>query len=318
MTGVSAGQCLLFLGPELGEKSDALSKLRAALPPGTEETSFYVGETPLNDIVSLIRNGSLFSDARLIIIKNAEGIKKKDEAELLVSCIKNLEPGVTLVLMSDETRLDKRVEDVVPKQNKTIFWELFESKKNEWIAAFFRRAGCNIDESGVRTILEMVENNTDALGRECSRLVLFLGKDKTITGADVEQLLSHSREESVYTLFAAVARGNLASSLEILRSLSASKQSFQSITGTLAWCFRRLRDYCGLGAAGDTELRRIGISTARARADYAEAAKRWPRPDGALAIIGNYEYLLRSSGSAWEEILLDRLIVHLARGRLAR
>ena len=327
MANISKGNGFLFLGPELGEKLDMLQKLRAKLQAkaahsgvdsaGIEETSFYAGDTPFNDIVSVIRNASLFCEERLIIIKNAEAVKKKDEAELLVSCLKHLENGTTVVLVSEETRLDKRIEDAVPRENKIIFWELFENKKNEWLTAFFRRSGCRIDESGIRAILEMVENNTDALNRECSRLILFLGKDKIIGGEDVERILSHTREESAFTLFTAIAHRNLLLSLEILRSLSASKQSFQTITASLAWCFRRLRDFLSLGSAGETELRRIGITTSRARSDYTEAARRWPRSETALALIGEYEYLLRSSGSAWEEILLDRLIIHLARGMVA-
>ena len=320
------GNCYLFLGPELGEKSDALKKLRsrlkaksarhpeAAPPPETEETVFYAGETPLQEIASVLRNGSLFFDSRLVIIKNADAIKKKDEVELLASCIKKLEENTALVLISEETRLDKHIEESVPRENKTIFWELFENRKTEWIVNFFRRQDFSVDESGVRAILEMVENNTDALGRECSRLMLFWGKEKRITGADVERCLTHTREESAFTLFSAIARGNLLLSLEILRSLSASKQSFQAITASLVWCFRRLRSYLALDAVSDLELKKIGITTSRSRSDYEEAARRWPRSDGALALIGEYEYLLRSSGAAWEEILLDRLVFHLARG----
>ena len=321
MTDLSKKKCLLFLGPELGEKNDALNNLRDKLKTkaglSVEESSFYAGETSVNDIVSVIRNKSLFSEERLIIVKNAELIKKKDEAELLALCLKNLESGTTVVLVSEEIRLDKRIEDAVSKENKTIFWELFENKKNEWLAAFFRRSGCSIDESGIRAILEMVENNTDALSRECSRLILFLGKDKTITGDDVEKSLSHTREESAFTLFSAIARGNLVLSLEILRSLSASKQSFQSITAGLVWCFRRLRDFLSLGHGSDFELKKIGITSSRARTDFSEAARRWPSADNALALIGDYEYLLRSSGTVWEEILLDRLVFHLARGIVA-
>jgi len=332
---VSLGNCFLFLGPELGEKLDALNELRGAAAKGgdspqaggTEEDSFYAGETPVQEIVSIVRNGSLFSEKRLIIVKNADLIKKKDEAELLASAIQKLEAGTTLVLVSEETRLDKRIEDSVPKENKRIFWELFENKKSEWVANFFRRSSCRIDEEGIKTILEMVENNTDALGRECSRLVIFLGKDKIITAEDVEQCLSHTREESAFTLFAAIARGNFLLSLEIFRSLAAAKQSPQALTASLAWCFRKLRDYLALGGkTSDFELKKIGITTSRARADYAEAAKRWGRSagnagaadaggaDAALALIGEYEYLLRSSGTAWEEILMDRLILRLARG----
>ncbi|MDR2552855.1 MAG: DNA polymerase III subunit delta [Treponema sp.] len=309
--------CFLFLGPELGEKLDALRKLRAQLPPETEETVLYAGETPPTEIGALLRNGSLFSETRFFIVKNAELFKKKDEAELLVSLIKKPPENTVLALVSEETKLDRRIEDAVPKENKKIFWELFEKDKALWLTSCFKRGGCRIDESGVRTMLEMVENNTDALGRECSRLILFLGKEKIITGDDVERCLSHTREESAFTLFAALARGRILSSLEILHSLTGARQSPQAITAALAWCFRKLGDYLALDAgdrANGVELKKIGLGSSKTRSDYAEAARRWPRAGPALALLGEYEYLLRSSGTAWEEILMDRLILRLARG----
>jgi DNA polymerase-3 subunit delta len=312
-----AGSCLLLLGPELGEKLDALEKLRKKLPAGAEEISFYAGETSAADIVSVIRNGSLFSEARLFIIKSAEQIKKKDEVELLASYIVSPQKDTLTVLVSEETKLDKRIEDCVPRDDKIIFWELFENKKTEWVLSFFRREGCRIEEAAVRTILEMIENNTDALRRECSRLILFLGKDKTLAGDDVERCLSHTREESAFTLFARVARGNVGGAVEILRSLLAAKESPQALMASLAWCFRKLRDYLALLASGgvnDFELRKIGLGSARTRSDYAEAARIWPRADGALALLAEYEYLIRSNGSAFEGILMDVLIRKLAIG----
>ncbi|MDR0600060.1 MAG: DNA polymerase III subunit delta [Treponema sp.] len=315
---MAAGETYLFLGPELGEKLDALARIRNALPPGTEETVFYAGETSPPEIAAVLRNGSLFSEGRLFIVKNAELIKKKEEAELLAACLKNPQRDTVLVLVSDEIKIDRRVEDCVPKEHRKIFWELFEHKKTEWLASYFKREGCSIDESGVQAILEMVENNTDALRRECGRLILFLGKEKVITAEDVEKCLSHTREESAFTLFSAIARGNLLLSLEIARSLTASRQSPQAITATLAWCFRKLRDYLALisaGPPGDFELRKIGLGSVKTRADYAEAARRWSRADAALALIGDYDYLLRSSGAAWEEILMDQLIFRLASRR---
>jgi DNA polymerase-3 subunit delta len=329
---MAGGKSFLFLGPELGEKLDALEAIRkdvsgaagkpastasSSLSPSIEETSFYAGETPVSRIVSIIKNGSLFSDERLFMVKNAEAVKKKEEVALLVSCLEKPGDGVTIILLSDETRLDKRIEDAVPRDRRRIFWELFENRKSEWVTSFFRRQGCRIDEGGVAAVLEMVENNTDALRRECTRLAFFLGKEKTIGAADVEQCLSHTREESPFTLFAALARGNLALSLDIERALLGAKQSPQAILAGLAWCFRKLRDYFALresnepGDPNDFEMKKIGLGSQKVRADYVEAARRWKNADGALAAIGEYEYLFRSSGGGFEEVLMDTFIYDL-------
>jgi DNA polymerase-3 subunit delta len=317
-TGNSSGNCFIFTGPELGEKLDAMDRLRESLPRDAEAASFYAGETSVSALVSMIKNGSLFSSSRLFIIKNAELVKKKDDVELLLSCIENPQDSTVLVLISEEIKIDKRLEASVPRENRTVFWEMFESKKTEWVAAFFRREKCPIDESGIATILEMVENNTDALRRECSRLILFLGRDRVISGEDVEKCLSHTKEESSFTLFACLARGNLSGSLEILRALLGAKESTQAILASLAWCFRKFRDYLALVSSGNTndfELKKIGLGSPKVRSDYIEAAKRWREADGLLALVGEYEFLLRSSGSGLEEALMDKFICSIVSPR---
>jgi DNA polymerase-3 subunit delta len=90
-----------------------------------------------------------------------------------------------------------------------------------------------------------------------------------------------------------------------------AKESSQAILASLAWCFRKLRDYLALAASGNTsefELKKIGLGSRKVRSDYVEAAKRWRNAGGLLALIGEYEFLLRSSGSGLEEVLLDKLL----------
>ncbi|GHV92943.1 DNA polymerase III subunit delta [Spirochaetia bacterium] len=310
------GCCFLFLGPELGEKSDAVEGIRQSLKQqgaAPEETSFYATETGVSDMAAALRNGSLFADTRLFFIKNAEVIKKKDEVELLASYMKAPQPGTVLILISEETRLAKGLEDPVPAGNKRIFWELFEDRKTEWIRAFFRREGCQIDEDGVGAILELVENNTEALRRECGRLVLFLGKDRVIGAADVDEWLSHTREESAFTLFSRIASGDISRSIESLHTLLGAKEAPPAILAGLAWCFRKLRDYQALiasGAPGDFEFKKIGLGSPKARRDYTEASRRYGHGAGdrLLALTAEYDIRLRSGGTALEEILMEMFL----------
>jgi DNA polymerase-3 subunit delta len=317
---MAKGSCFLFLGPEIGEKQDAVNEIRrnmtktAGTPP--EETSFYAGETAVADILSLLRNGSLFSDSRLICIKNAEVFKKKEEVEALAAYIKAPQKDTTLIFISDGFGLAKGLEQAVASGAKRIFWELFEDRKTEWVASFFRRAGYTISGEGIETILEMVENNTDALGRECSRLMLFLDKEKPVTGGDVEQWLSHTREESAFSLFSRIAQGDLPKSIEILHTLLAAKERSISILAALTWCFRKLRDYLQLiksGNAAEGEYKKIGLASAKVRRDYVEAARRFSQADTALSLIAEFEVLLRSAGSAPELIIWDLLLYRLIR-----
>ncbi|GHV73905.1 DNA polymerase III subunit delta [Spirochaetia bacterium] len=313
---MSKGSCLLFLGPEFGEKQDAIAEIRRGIqkqsgtPP--EETSFYAGETAVSEMVSVLRNGSLFADTRLIFIKNAELLKKKDEVELLASYMAAPQDDTTLIFISDNTGLDKALEKPAGK-GKRIFWELFENKKTEWVATYFRREGFRIDDAGIEAILELVENNTDSLRRECSRLMLFLGKNSVVGETEVEKWLSHTREESAFTLFSRIAEGDLNRSVEILHTLLAAKETGVAILGVLAWCFRKLRDYLALTANGmpdDFEFKKIGLASSKARKDYAAAGRRYgiAGADRRLALTAEFDLRIRSSGSAFEGILMDQYL----------
>jgi DNA polymerase-3 subunit delta len=311
---MAKGSCYLYLGPELGKKQDAINEIKKTLagrygaPP--EETSFYAGETAVSDMVSVLRNGSLFADARLLFIKNAEALQKKEEVELLSAYMAAPREDTTLILISDSIGLNKGLEKSVPPDRKTVFWELFENQKSDWVASFFRREGYRITEDGIGAVLEMVENNTDALRRECSRLMFFLGRDTLIGEEEAEKWLSHTREESAFTLFSRIASGDFTKAVEILHTLISAKERPQNILAGLLWCFRKLRDYLALAAAGETgewELKKIGLGSSKIRGDYARAARRCDAAaaDRCIALTAEYDSLIRSAGAGLEQLLLD-------------
>jgi DNA polymerase-3 subunit delta len=333
------GRCFLFLGPELGEKDDAVAEIRRSLGSsgadsagpgfldknGLEESSFYAGDTPATEIGAALRTGSLFTDTRLFLIKNIEVVKKKEELELLISCVRSPRQGTVIILLSDETRAPKALEDAVPPANRRIFWELFENRKTDWVRDFFRREGCRVSDEGIARILELVENNTEALRRECGRLARFLGNGRVIGADDVEEWLSHSREESSFTLFSRLATGDLSGGLESLHALLGAKESFQGILGGLGWCFRRLRDYQILAESGkltgdrsdDFELKKIGLSSPKSRGDYQQANRVYGpgAADRFLSLTAEYDIRLRSSGGALEVLLLEMFLYKITSSR---
>jgi DNA polymerase-3 subunit delta len=311
----------IFLGPELGKKQDAVVAVKKKFPTA-EESVFYSGETPVSTICDTLQNHSLFAEKQIVIVKNAELIKKKDELELLVSCIKTLEENTVLILLSDELKLAAGLDDAVPKTNRQIFYEMFEREKSEWLRLFFKNEGFNIDKDSIAAILELVENNTAALKRECSRLIRFLDKREPVKTEEIEKWLSHNREESAFTLFSRIASGDISKALESMAVMLAAKESAQSILGGLSWCFRKLLDYIALletsGAYSETsgfELKKIGLSSPKAKEDYAAAARRYTSEDAeaCLAVTAEYDMLLRSPVAALENLLMDRYILTLFR-----
>lgn len=325
---MAAREFYVFTGPEAGEKNEAIENIReqARKRQGSlEEYKYYASEVRIADLVAQLQNGSLFDPAIFITLRSAELIKGKGDVELLVNWAKAAsESPNTLILVSDENSIDKKLEGAAASDHKKIFWEMFENRKSQWVESYFRKNGFSVTSDAVEQILEMVENNTDALKSECSRFFFCFEKGHTITSGDVEKILAHNREESAFTLFDAMADSSksaqqrLESSIEILQKIKSSAKSSSSygisMIAGLVYCFRQLRAWHVLHADGnhptDVQLKSAGFSGKKKQEQYAKAARIWNSgaASSILALLSNTDISIRESGSSLEDTLLSLAI----------
>lgn len=224
------GKVYLLLGPEAGEKEQFLLQIknRVLQEAGgeVEQARHYPFETSMSEVVSAIRNGSLFSTHKWVVIPQVETVKREEAAVLAEYCAKPSEDA-TMVLISSGTDRDiaKALTGVIPKSQVKIFWELFENQKQNWVRSYFRERNIRVGEETVELILELVENNTQELRRECEKLALFFGEGKDLSHDDVERYLYHSKEENVFTLFDRFAAGEFTQTLEVMKKIGLSGES---------------------------------------------------------------------------------------------
>lgn len=317
----------LYTGPENGEKNDAVQNVRAALKKKfgeTEEYSYYASETPVKDFMGILENESLFANAVCVTVKNAETLKKKEDIETITKWISDsTSESNVLILTSDEISIDTKIEKAIPASNKKIFWEMFENQKVPWIQNFFRKNGYSIQEEAAEDILEMIENNTEALKNECSRFFILFPKGTQITAKDVDSVLSHSREENAFTLFEAMAEEipeqekRLEKSLDILQKIRLSKEnSSVMIIAGLTSCFRKLLLWHKLRVQGqndDFNLKINGFASKKLKTQYSKAANHWTsgQTTAILADLANSDMEIRSSGTLLEDTILQKLIYEI-------
>lgn len=324
---MASSPLFLYTGAEFGQRNDAILEFREKIEKkmgSIDYHLFYATDTSVGQVLSLLQNGSLFSEVRFIVLRNAEVIKKKEDVELIRSwekaCVEQKTQDAYLFLVSDDNSVDKKLENIVAKENKKIFWEMFEDRKEQWVNELFRKNGFRIEEDAVEIILEMIENNTEALRNECSRFFICFEKGYLVTSDDVENLLSHNREENAFTLFNSMTNidaspeSRLESALGILQKIRQSKESngVQLIAG-LTWCFRKLRTFHQLTARGipsELDLKINGFSGKKMQSQYKAAKKIWTPQitDSILSLLAETDMQIRSGGTSFEEILLELLI----------
>ena len=243
----------LLLGPEEGEKNEWLQNERARIlkaHPDAEIHQFYVGDDGGDAISSVLSQSSLFSSFRFVVVKqyeNRSGAKDSVTAAI-TSFLASGQDDAELVIVSSErssSKIPKAVLDGIGKNNVKMFWEMFESRKRDWIISAFRKEGFSVRPDAVEEILFSTENNTQDMKNLVTALSLYFhasSPNKTeINAEDIEQYAVKTRGDDGYTLFNAIAEKDLEHALLIMKTIAES-DSYAAVRaiGVVASRFRLL------------------------------------------------------------------------------
>jgi DNA polymerase-3 subunit delta len=312
----------LLLGPEEGEKDSFVERLirriSKTIGQAPEIHRFYSFDSEVPDVLAALRNGALFSPYRVALLRNVELLTKKNDLDQLSQYAAKPAPQSTLVMLSEEIgRFDKRLEKLVPKENKVIFWELFENQKMGWILNFFKKRNIRINPQAATFLLEMVENNTKELKDICEKLSIFFGEGSEIGYADVEKILYHSKEENVFSLFDKIAVRDLDASLEVLSKLLLSREA--DAVGLLAGVLLQVRRLKNLKTLLEKRFSypeafsQAKMASKRMQKVYARAAQRYSLQElqSIIQLIARFDYRVRSLGSVLHGNLLQLFLYYL-------
>lgn len=294
----------LFSGPEIGQKADQIEALKAEFSKSAQvETSkYYIQDKTVEELISELLNGSLFGDKRFIIYSGVDALTKKADLEPLLNYCKKPSEDVLLILVTDETQVDASLKSALDKDAQKVFWELDESKKEQWIVSFFRKNEISIDPGAVEALLSLVENNTEALKTEATRLAEYFKKVGNIREEDVDKYVSHNKQEDAFTLFEKMVSGTLEEALETLQKILYSKdQDPIGVLAGLSWSFKRLGSYHSLKQyfGDDSALLKLGIRAKSIQAQYRNGGKRYNMQtvEQIIAKLVETDISLRSGGS---------------------
>ncbi|NRG44613.1 DNA polymerase III subunit delta [Bacillus sp. CRN 9] len=187
-----------------------------------EETSI---ETALEDAETF----PFMGERRLIFLHNpffltAEKSKAKVEHNLsrLESYLKDPAPYTIIVFSGAYEKLDERKK--MTKQIKKSASVLEAKKLNEselkvWIRDRAAANGVQIDEEAVELMLTLAGTNLFMLTSELDKLSLYAEDEKRIDVKIVEQLVSRSLEQNIFTLVDKIVHRNIEEALRIYYDL---------------------------------------------------------------------------------------------------
>ncbi|MDP2792048.1 MAG: DNA polymerase III subunit delta [Rectinemataceae bacterium] len=308
----------ILAGPEIGKRNAFVAEIRHALAKKTgqdpEGHKLYSTDASVTDLVLLLRNGSLFSPGRLVEYRGAESVKGKSDVSVLKSYLAAPAGDTVLLLVTDSFSVEKAIEDAVGKECKKTFFEMFENEKNRWIQSKLGALGLSIDDSGIETLLELVENETGALESACLGLAAGFPPGSRLGEAEVEAAVARNRREDSFTLFERIATSDPETALSVLEAVLADRQGGAvQIVSAITWSFRRLQrlhDFCREGTDAEAACFKLGIRGKTAQRQNLAAMKRYSLADceRIIRLIGAMDGLVRSMGTVFERSLMHLLV----------
>jgi DNA polymerase-3 subunit delta len=313
----------VLVGDESFLKRHALKALRELLL-GSEDNPFgwsvLAGDkTSWSAVHADLTTLPFLGSRRVVVVDGADPFvtAAREKLEVYVGA-----PSATGVLILDvktwpsNTRLAKMLPDKATFVCKAPATQRLPAWCQHWCQA---QHGKSLSAETARLLVDLVGADMGLLDQELAKLAVFVGDRKKIEPGDVDQLVGHSREESVWKIFDLIGVGQTAAALTLLDRLFTQGEEPLALLGAMASKLRGFAKTYRLTTVGKSvseAMDEAGIPTYPVARNSAEGAMRHL---GARRLNLLYDWLVQTNegmkgGSQLPpRAQMERLVIQLAR-----
>ena len=269
----------LISGSDRPKVETAVQRLRARFVPESVEIASAL-EASGADVVTLCNSGSLFGDARLVVVTDVDGQKKDPsrpatggwkaaDVEAVATYLAAPAPDTVLALVGLEVKKDAPIAKACAKSGDLLIYDVAKRGRVAWVAERFRQAGVKAEADACALLIEYVgEDDLHGLANEIDKIATW-AQGEPVGVAEIEQLVSPLADVPSFALTDAWADrhpGHLLDLSETLfdRSDKPRRDTAPRLAATLNGHLTRMRQLKRLAAQG--------VPAARGRDDAQDAS----------------------------------------------
>ena len=211
----------LLTGSDRPKIETALARLRRHFQPEAVEL-VSAQETPGPEVAALCNAGSLFGDARLVVVEGVDGRRstegrltggwKAADVKAIEEYLASPAPDTVLALVAEELKKDVALTKACAKAGQVLAFDVAKRSLSSWVAERFKQAGGRAEPDACAALLELVGDDLRQLANEIDKLVLWAG-DEPIGEREVELLVAAVKDTPTFELTDAWGRRDLAGTL---------------------------------------------------------------------------------------------------------
>ncbi|MFC3197840.1 DNA polymerase III subunit delta [Parapedobacter deserti] len=267
---------------------------------GFDQTVLYGKDTDIVTIVNAAKRYPMMSDHQVIIVKEAQNLKWKDD-DLLLAYLENPMKSTVLVLAHKHGKFDKRKKLYKVAQKAGVVLEsakLYDDKVAPWITAFVKDRGWNIHPQAAAMMADYLGADLSKVVNELEKLMLNVPPGQEISAVEIERNIGISKDFNVFELNTALAKRDAARAFQIVAYFAANPRSnpIQVILGAMAGYFIKILKYHYLtDKSPQAVARELGVHPFFTK-EYDQAARSYNRRKTFDIVADLRAYDLKSKG----------------------
>lgn len=260
---------------------------------------FHANEVDVSTVKDTVETLPVMAPYRLVILKNVDDLKDSEWTDLANLFTVPVESTV-FVLIGD--KLDKRKKGIklaLDTVTCSEFKKPYDNQVPQWINYLAQNHELKFEQDAIHRLHRLVGNNLTELDHQIEKIKNYVGQKTKIEMADVNQVVSSSKEESVFDFTKAIGQKDRVLALEQLVRLLDQGQNEIGIVTLVARHMRVLltvRSGMDQGIGG-AKLASLAQVPAYFIDGYCDQAKHWPikKIEDALVVLSETDKALKSS-----------------------
>lgn len=250
------------------------------------------------DIIHQARQYPMMSTYQVMVIKEAQSIKKIEQLE---SYIDNPTPSTLLVLCFKYNKLDGRTSFAKKIKSKTVFFEtpkFYDNQIPDWIIGYCHNKGYSMNPRAALLLGSYLGTDLQKISNELEKLFIALPNKSSVDESDIEKNVGISKDFNVFELQNAIGSKNERKAMQIALYFADNEKAgpLPMITSVLYGFFAKLMKYHFIHDKSSATLSKaLGINPYFLR-DYSAAASNYsPKSISAIFLLLE-EYDVKGKG----------------------
>jgi DNA polymerase-3 subunit delta len=219
----------LLTGSDRPKIETALARLRTHFAPEAVDLCSAI-DTPGATVVALCNAGSLFGDARLVIVEEVDGRRdgegrlkggwKAADVDAIATYLGDPAPDTVLALVGEDVKKSTALYKACAKAGDVLAYTVEKKELQSWVAKQFRERGVQPEPEACAALVQLVGDDLHALSAEIDKLATWAAGEP-VGEREVEELVAPAADAPTFTLTDAWATRDSA------RALGASETIFE-------------------------------------------------------------------------------------------